>query len=887
MAISLDQELKAALMRDFAFKREGDWLRKGKCPDCAKRELFTHAENPKLLKCGRLNRCGYEKSVREYYPEIFTDWSKRFQQTETDPNAAADAFLSHGRGLNLSSMRGCYSQEYYQDQGRNIGTATVRFPLPGGTWWERLIDQPDRFDMKARFQPKASAGGKSFKGWCWIPPTLTMADLAAAPRILIAEGIFNAWALMQAGHIAVSAMTVANWPTHFLADLRKACTEADTKRPLPELVFAFDVGKAGVTYSRKFVDQAISEGWPASACQPSLIEGEVADWNDLLVADKLTDEHFDEYFWNGEVILAANATEKACLLHGRHGWATFSFVFDNRTWWANFNEARISETMMKEDISRRAAAKSCADVTEIANCAFRTLYRERDDLIDDTAYYLRVDFPGKTPTAKARFSASQLTAAAEFKKRLFDFSGQFTGSTGQLDRLMLQQTRNLKTVEPIDFTGYSKSHEAWLLGEIAVRKGRVYRLNSEDYFDFGKLAVKLRSAERLLQIDYEANKFATPWLTQIGLAFGAKGLIALTFWQMSLFAEQIRDAHKSLAFLQIIGEPGSGKSTLIEFLWRCVGRDGYEGFDPTKATSAAIARNLGKVGGLPVVLIEGDRDEATPHSKRFEWDELKTAYNGRAVRSRGVKSGGMETYDPPFRGAVVIAQNYAVKASPALLERLMSITINKEGWNANTKAAADKIEQWKTEDLSDFIIHIIRQEELWMKVFLDAFKRHEKDLPAQSGVNHQRLIKNHAQLAAALDAMNACIALPNGALEDGHSFIVHMLRERHQAISSDHPHVAKFWELVDWFRANEIDGQPKLNLSKKPDQFTAISLPMFEERCRARGVIGPPIEDLKNLLRSSKSRKFIAAKNIRTVNQDKVIHCWIFQTPGASDGNEE
>lgn len=106
MAISLDQELKAALMRDFSFKREGDWLRKGKCPDCAKRELFTHAENPKLLKCGRLNRCGYEKSVREYYPEIFTDWSKRFQQTETDPNAAADAFLSHGRGLNLASMRG-------------------------------------------------------------------------------------------------------------------------------------------------------------------------------------------------------------------------------------------------------------------------------------------------------------------------------------------------------------------------------------------------------------------------------------------------------------------------------------------------------------------------------------------------------------------------------------------------------------------------------------------------------------------------------------------------------------------------------------------------------------------------------------------------------------
>lgn len=887
MSNTLAQELDKALLDEFAFKREDEWYRKGKCPQCHKKELYTHASNPIVLKCSRLNRCGFEKSVRAYFPEIFDSWSKRFKTTEAEPNAAADAFLQHGRGLDLRGMRGCYTQEYYKDPERNIGSATVRFPLPGGTWWERLIDQPGRFEMKARFQPKRAAGGKSYKGYCWFPPELTIDKLATAERILFAEGIFNAWALTLAGQVAGSTMTVTNWPEHFLRELRQAIANGPNPNHSPELAFAFDVGAAGVKWSRDFVKRAENEGWRATAVQASLVDGDEKDWNDLHQLGKLTPSDFDEYFWNGLITIAPSATEKACLMHERKGWTGFSFAFDNRMWWASFNQARISEVMLKEELTRKAAIRACAEVDEIANCAFRTLYRERDDVIDDTAYYLRVDFPGKTATAKGRFSAAQLTAAPEFKKRLFAFGGMFTGTTGQLDRLMQIQTRDLKTVEPIDFTGYSKAHEAWILGDLAVRKGRAHELNAEDYFDFGKFAVKLRSAERLLEVEYEPDNFHTRWLPKLWIAYGAKGLVALTFWQLTFFAEQIRDAHKSLAFLQIIGEPGSGKSTLLEFMWRLCGRDGYEGFDPTKATSAAIARNLGKVGNLPVVLIEGDRDETTPHSKRFEWDELKTAYNGRPVRSRGVRSGGMETYDPPFRAGVVIAQNFAVKASAALLERLMSITINKDGWTPVTKAAADEIEKWPTEDLSGFIIHMIRKEEGWLKAFHAAYKRHETDLPKVSGVTHQRLVKNHAQLAAGLDALATCIEIPDDVREQCHAFIRGMIAERHQAISADHPHVAKFWELFDWFEANEPIGSSPINLHTKAE-LIAVSLPMFEERCRNRGIQAPPMDDLKQLLRSSKSRRFLAAKNVKTRLENKVIHCWVFAQPeGRNDSTED
>jgi len=57
-----------------------------------------------------------------------------------------------------------------------------------------------------------------------------------------------------------------------------------------------------------------------------------------------------------------------------------------------------------------------------------------------------------------------------------------------------------------------------------------------------------------------------------------------------------------------------------------------------------------------VALIESDRervDGEKSHVKSLDWNELKTAYNGRPIRACGMNTGGNETYEPPFRGAIV------------------------------------------------------------------------------------------------------------------------------------------------------------------------------------------------------------------------------------------
>lgn len=906
MQSDLHSEVLKRLKVDYAFKEAGNYLRQGKCPDCAKKELWANAERPWVLRCGRIERCGYEGHVKQLYPDIFDDWSKRHKATPRDPNAAADAYLQHARGFDLQGLRGAYTQESYHDRDLGISTATVRFPVCD-TYWERLIDQPARFGKKkARF-----GWGGSYAGRWWQMPATTIDDLAGASAIWFAEGIFDAIALNQSPAFramdahAVSLMSCNNYPEAMLDELRRAASAIG--RAPPRLVFAFDVGVAGTRYTRDFTKRAREAGWLCGAAQARPdgdIDGGKLDWNDLAQRDKLKADDFQTYLWNGDVTIAPNATEKALLFYQRDKHASFPLVFSGRQLWANFSLERIQavhqawlesddpeltdfKTLPFVDQWHKAAAEA-VEISELANCVFRTLYYQRDPNLEEGSYFLRIEFPSDRAGVKATFSGAACATNGEFKKRLASIApgAQWTGTQYQIDKLMQQHWRSIRMVEAIQFTGYSIDHSAWIFGDIAVHKGRVFEPNDEDYFVLGKQSVKLRTADRLLRIRYDAEKLNLAWLPPLITAFGPKGVAMLAFWFASLFADHIRSAQDSLGFLEATGIPGTGKSTLIEFLWKLYGRANYEGFDPTKATNAGIARTLGQVGNLPVVLIEGDRGQETLHSRRFEWDELKTAYNGRAVRTRAIANGGMETFEPPFRGAIVIAQNDVVEASPAMRERIMGIHFDKARFSPATKIAAEQLSAIPVEEVSGFIVHAVRREEQILAAYRDAFRRHESAMLRHPGIRNGRLAKNHAQLAAMLDAMRLVVTnLSNAQADEAHAFILTMLEDRQRAVESDHPHVEWFWERFDHIRSLQTDTPTNpIDQSRVPDVH-AISLVQFEQRCGELRLQMPcPSSELKRLLRTSKRRKFVDVKSVNSCVEGRgTVNCWVFRNPAFPD----
>lgn len=372
-------------------------------------------------------------------------------------------------------------------------------------------------------------------------------------------------------------------------------------------------------------------------------------------------------------------------------------------------------------------------------------------------------------------------------------------------------------------------------------------------------------------------------------AFKENGLISLAFWFGSLYAEQIRALDKTYPFLELIGEPGSGKSTLIEFMWRLCGRPDEEGFDPVKSTAAARARRLSQVANLPVVLIEGDRgDEKDMKQKSFDWDELKTAYNGRSPRSRGVKNAGNETYEPPFRGTIVISQNAEVQASQAVLERIIHIKTDRKGHNTDTRQAARALETMPIEQVSGFILKCAIAEKRVIALYKEKVPHYEALLAENDDLKTHRIIKNHAQIMAMLDCLTLVTDFKVSQIEAAKEKLVELALQRQLAISADHKSVQQFWDVFDYLE--EKFEWPVVNHSKD-DGLIAVNLNHMEEEAGEFRQKLPPLPDLKKHLKACKSRKFLEVKTVRSAVNEHInkgsgitgprkpasVKCWVFE----------
>ncbi|GAA0680954.1 toprim domain-containing protein [Dyella marensis] len=892
MSFDLQRDVLDQLNRDYDFKpAKKGYLREGKCPTCSKRELYINADAPWVVRCGRLKNCGFEARVKELYPDLFDNWSERYKKSDDHPNAAADAYLTSSRGFNLARVRGSYTQEWYRDPETKATSATIRFPLPGGSYWERLIDRPHRFGkMKARFAP-----GASYAGQVWLPPTLTNERLLTLDELWFVEGVFDSSALDHHGLAAASTMSCNNYPATFLR--RLAELRPNTR---PRLVWALDGDAAGRDYTRRWVQRARKEGWTCEAATIPQASRKKDDWSDLHLADRLSPKDMDEYRYQGSLLIARSAADKARLMYGRTGVATFFYDHDDRLYWFDLDIKAYDKAMQQllekdadvaEDERRELALAESCDNVEIANCNPLPLYYQANEVTDESWYYYRVTFPHGGRAVKNTFAGSSLASASEFKKRLLSMApgAVFTGTSQQLDRIIKQQLYGIKTVETIDYVGYTKEHGTYVMGELAIREGAVFDLNDEDYFEIGRLNIKTLTHSPALTISRDRKSYREEWLQLVWKCFGAKGLVALTFWFGSLFAEQIRAEQKSYPFLELVGEAGAGKSTLIEFLWKLVGRRDYEGFDPSKATLAARARNFAQVANLPVVLIESDRDNGEDAKKKsFDWDELKTAYNGRSVRALGVKNSGNETREPPFRATVVISQNAKVDASEPIMQRICHITVDRSAHTTETRAAALELERMPVDAVSYFFVMVARQEEQVLKTVAEKAPIYELELLAHEAVKTTRIAKNHGQLLALFAALSALIPFTDEQKTAVASEVLAMAIERQSSISADHKVVQTFWERFDYL--DEWNGATSsLNHSRNPREI-AVNLNHFEERAREHRLDVPALADLKKYLRTSRSRKFIDQKAVNSAiwlhdqtdkARGRTVKCWVFQR-GAS-----
>ena len=884
--MSINDQVVSRLKSEYGFKQVGEWLREGVCPDCSKKSLFTHAHSPRVVKCGRLNKCGLEIHVKELFDDLFKDWSKTYQRTPTNPNAAADAYLTEGRGLDISKIKGSYTQESFFDNKINQGTATVRFALPNGGWWERFIDQADRFDKKANFKYGYKINGY----WWWHPSNALMPK-----EIWICEGIFDAIALAEHGLATVSPLSCVNFPEDSLYELKAKYDEK--RQTLPTLVWAFDNDAAGQRYTKQFIEQAKKIGFESAAAQPPYDKHKKLDWNDLHELGQLTDEHLKKYRYFGDLLTAKSPTDAAVIRYMHTKLSQFYFEHGNRTYWFELDTAKLSKSIDVEahliedmlgditdiDDDMKKFVRQASTTHEILNAKLEALYFQRNEVTDESWYFTRVTT--NKGDKQTTITGDQLSSPSKLKPRLLSvFAGVlWTGSAMQLDIIAKHQMEGLKEVKTTDFIGYAKEHQAYIFNDVAISKGKVVAKNSQDYYKIGRLEIKSLANDPVLHINTK-DKPDFSWWHNFYRVRGAYGTIVMAWWLGTYFAEQIRGLDRSYPFFELVGQAGAGKSRLLEFMWKLSGREDYEGFDPSKSTSVAVYRNFAQVANLPIALIEGDRNDEDGKAKSFktfEWDSLKDAFNGRSIRSKGVKNNGNDTYSPPFRAAVMISQNEEIQASEAMLTRIIHVKLTRDGQTLETKHIVDSLDRLPIELTSRFMAHALKNEQAILETYQQQIRMYEARYH-EFGVTHTRIALNHAQIAAMVDCLQIHVLgglMTDQQAEQAKQALFEMAQTRVQRLQADHPDVDKFWSVFEFLMSTgKFVCHTNINDQSRK---IGINLNHFYKVARENYQDLPDITQMKRLLKNSSRYKFVDSNIsvMSVIDGFKTMKCWIFTKP--------
>lgn len=869
-------EVVAALEhdRELDFKDIGNtYFQKGVCPGCSERTLYIARKQPYQLKCNRLNQCQFEEKTRERYSHLFENLSERFPRTEINPNATADAYLERNRGFDISKLKGWYEQGRRKMKDGQWAD-TVRFQLCDG-YWERIIDATM---VTANGGDKAGIKyGMSYKSGAWVPPGMTI-----EPRdtVYVVEGIFHAIALFLAGYKAIASISANNFPWDII-EVHKGLKV--------RWIIALDDDKAGHSVIPKYRGQLLARdelAWVALA-------GNDRDWDDVYRDGQLNNEFMQEANYQGRIFIAESPAKKAYLLHKKKPLNFFLLDFGERLYSAKVNSDELNKPREDEAVAREQLFYKYCDIKQVANCVPRFEYIQRDAISGDQQFFFQFNFPNAAQNCKEPLAPNSIGDPRSFAKSLLERTpgGNFEGGEKVLAMLRSKWLDNALTVRSLPFVGYDAASKTYCFQKFGYHKGREYLANDHGYLEVGKIGLKT-SLNSLAIV--RGNDFDPSWFSDFFAVHHLNGLAALSWWTATLFVQQIRTKQESWPFLELTGDAGAGKSSLLRFLWRLLGRSNYEGIKPNSdgASAIGLTRALSQVSNFPVVLIESDSQTVDAQGRtvvsQYNWEKWKALFDHNAtLRTVGVKSSSNDTDSLIFLAALCIAQNASVEGSEAILTRISHFHANRAHHTPALKVLATRLNSLPVEQLAGYLGHCIGQESAWLQRYFDAFPEYEQRLQANPVLQHQRIVLCHAQMMAATKATQALFPdWSDDALEQVIKHIERRAIDRQQRVSTENPTAGRFWQIYHYLNervvsiSDEVGDREVIQetLNHSADKsLIAINIEHFHNACRLAGQEVIHATQLHRALPLSTSHTFVETRKVRSVIEKRSLNCWLFR----------
>ena len=880
-------EIQSKLIHDYGMKTTRKYLEQGQCPMCGQKTFWTWKESPWHMQCNRQSKCAYEVTAKALFPELWQDLSKRHPASIENKNATADAYIQLIRGLPLDKVKGLYKQGSVYNTETGQHHASIRFFLNKAQtrYWERVIDSGTALARKANFGGKRQADGTLYAGKHWQPVGM---NIVRGDTVYITEGILDCLSLWVNGYKAVAALTCGNFPEQLVKQ---------HKHHHIQWIYALDNDTAGRKFNRKHIDTLRKQKQSVLCALPGK-GSEKVDWNDLHRLKKINALEMQDYHYWGAYFIAKTAIDRALLMYHHEGRALFTFPFRKKLYGFDLNTHRYEEQLkelqqqaetdlaknteldaLAMDQLKQKALKASRSLSLIANCVPEFLYTQQNPITDELFYFIRIIFPDGR-TTKNTMTGTQLATTNDFRKRMLSMASGaiFKGTKNHHENLLDNWMSHINEVETVPYVGYEKKYDIYVYPKFAVKDHQVFEINQEEFIQTPTLSIKSLYHTVKIHCNLDERVYQDDWFQLIVQAWGYKAIVALAFFVGSLFVQQIRAKHASYPFLELVGDPGTGKTTLISFLWQLFGREGYEGINPrnSKGTTAFMARAMAQISNLPMILIEGDNSTDKHHKGAVDWSDFKDLYNGRGLRGRGMKTQGNETYEPDFKGALVIAQNFPVDSEAALLERIVQCYFKASDNSLLTLNAVRKLAQFKSENVSYFLVHCLKNQKKILHSYFEMQPQLEEKLLHNNHIRTQRLTLTYSQIMAMTYALQQLVPITQDQVQKTQQLIKNFAETREIYIKREHPIVEQFFEVYQYIEDKLFSHQNlnPLNHHTK-DGFIAIRLNEYYERASEFKQPLTDISELKSYLRHSE--RFIANKNIHSAQLKKVVSCWVFR----------
>ncbi len=890
---SIKEDVLQALENDHEIGFEiitDKYFQEGKCPACGHRELWASKDIPWILFCGRINNCGERISVRDRYADLFSNWSERHPATDDDPHATARAYLSGDRRLSSVLTAGSYTQEHMRLKDGSTATC-IRFQITPDCYWKRLLD--NKAIQRNGGKKAKIVGDYKGKGWHLKKQVINEGDW-----VWITESIFKSIALCQLTFNkepikSITGLSANNLPIEMIkANKGKNIT----------WVIALDNDNAGITCASRYSKIIEKMG---ETCMVAFPVSKKRDWDDEMRLDNLDDEYFKDSLWRGKYLMAETAKEKAFWLYIRQGTNYMVLEFGNRLWrsvlrdkkdtnaMAQFNDTYHTNkeplyTDPKHNLNMAMSEFTSAFSTlSISNCLPKFLYAEINSQTEEKHYFFKISFPNRKNPALAGLSANDLDCPSNFKRSLLSkvTGARFKGVQADIDILhekWFDHDNGPSEIRTIPFIGYDKKTGIYAFPEFGYFKGKMMKKNQEGYLPFEPVSIK-SGLKQLEESVYHVGKnaFDPSWYKDFYYAFKNAGLASLAFWTGSLFAHQIRMKQQGYTFLELSGDRETGKTSMTVFLWRLLGLEHYEGVDPNKLNEKALSRKYTQLSNLPFVLIEADHGN-------FDYDSLKTMWEGGIGRGTGLRNHGLEINEEPFKGSLMVVQNLTVDGQDATLSRFFHIHNKCTGLNPEINQRLKKLKDIDIEESASYRNAVLTKETLLLDEY---FKQYDiaynklADLSQKQEIKFtSRVIQCHAQIQAWAHTLPLLFGeqITKQQLDEFDIFVWQRCQDRQHRLQTEHELIQQFWELYEVYNWQEIwvKGEPimveKLNHLTGTGQI-AINLTEIEKACYPQRL---DRVQLKKLIPNSHKYRFIENKVVRSRLKSmngRTRSCWIFQ----------